>query len=47
LNADDIKANFVQYGTRLISLLVPDRSRRVQDVVVGYDNGSIRPTLEQ
>jgi hypothetical protein len=38
LTAEDITAKLIPYGARLISLLVPDRSGNVQDIVLGYDN---------
>lgn len=38
LTATNITAKLIPYGARLTSLLVPDRSGNVQDVVVGYDN---------
>ena len=40
LTAENITAKLIPYGARLISLLVPDRSGNVQDVVVGYDNAT-------
>ncbi|KAJ9352010.1 galactose mutarotase-like domain-containing protein [Paecilomyces variotii] len=38
ISADNITAKFIPYGARLTSLLVPDRSGNLQDVVVGYDD---------
>ncbi|KAJ5858211.1 hypothetical protein N7455_009105 [Penicillium solitum] len=38
ISADNITAQFIPYGARLISLLVPDRDSNVQDIVVGYDD---------
>jgi aldose 1-epimerase len=40
LTAENITAKYIPYGARLTSLLVPDRSGNVQDVVVGYDNAT-------
>src|ERR1700733_15638439 len=40
LTAKNITAKFIPYGARLISLLVPDRSGNVQDIVLGYDNAT-------
>ena len=37
LSSENITATFISYGARLTSLLVPDRSGNLQDVVVGYD----------
>src|SRR6202042_3771677 len=33
-----IKARIMSYGARLVSLEVPDRSGKVADIVLGYDN---------
>lgn len=38
IEAEHITAKLIPYGARLTSLLVPDRSGQVQDVVVGYDD---------
>lgn len=38
IKADHITATLIPYGARLTSLLVPDRSGQMQDVVVGYDD---------
>lgn len=38
IKAANITASFIPYGARITSLLVPDRSGTVQDVVVGYDD---------
>ncbi|KAI9677966.1 MAG: hypothetical protein M1822_008074 [Bathelium mastoideum] len=38
IRAANITATAIPYGARLTSLLVPDSSGKVQDVVVGYDN---------
>jgi aldose 1-epimerase len=38
INATNITAKFIPYGARLTSLLVPDSSGTLQDVVVGYDD---------
>jgi aldose 1-epimerase len=38
ISAKDITANFIPYGARLTSLLVPDSSGTLQDVVVGFDD---------
>lgn len=43
IQADNITAVFIPYGATLISLLVPDRNGTMEDVVVGYDNGSDYP----
>lgn len=43
IQADNITAVFIPYGATLTSLLVPDRNGTIQDVVVGYDNGSDYP----
>lgn len=40
LTAENITAKFIPYGARLTSLLVPDRSGNVQDIVLGYDNAT-------
>ncbi|PGH23312.1 hypothetical protein AJ80_02564 [Polytolypa hystricis UAMH7299] len=40
ISANNITASFIPYGARLTSLLVPDRSGQMQDVVVGFDNPS-------
>ena len=39
ISADNITAQFIPYGARLTSLLVPDRNGTQQDVVAGYDTG--------
>ncbi|EZG02601.1 hypothetical protein H106_07440 [Trichophyton rubrum CBS 735.88] len=36
--ANNITASFIPYGARLISLMVPDREGKMQDVIVGYDD---------
>jgi aldose 1-epimerase len=36
--ANNITAEFIPYGARLISLHVPDKEGTPQDVVVGYDD---------
>ncbi|KAJ5896701.1 galactose mutarotase-like protein [Penicillium subrubescens] len=38
ISANNITAKFIPNGARLMSLLVPDRSGNLQDVVFGYDN---------
>ena len=38
IRADNITATVVPYGARLTSLLVPDVTGKLQDVVVGYDD---------
>jgi aldose 1-epimerase len=38
LLANNITAEFIPYGARLISLHVPDKEGTPQDVVVGYDD---------
>ncbi|EAW09879.1 aldose epimerase family protein [Aspergillus clavatus NRRL 1] len=38
ISAENITAKFIPYGARLISLLVPDRDGKDQDVVIGYDD---------
>lgn len=38
ISAENITAKFIPYGARLTSVLVPDRSGNVQDVVMGYDD---------
>lgn len=38
ISAENITAKLIPYGARLTSLLVPDRSGNLQDVVVGYDD---------
>ena len=40
ITADNITAVFTPYGARVQSVQVPDRTGAVQDVVVGYDNGT-------
>lgn len=40
LTAENITAKVIPYGARLTSLLVPDRSGNVQDIVLGYDNAT-------
>jgi len=43
IQAENITAVVLPYGARLVSCLVPDRNGDMQDVVVGYDNGSQYP----
>lgn len=43
IQADNITAVYIPYGAALISCLVPDRNGQMQDVNVGYDNGSDYP----
>lgn len=38
ISAENITAKLIPYGARLVSLLVPDRSGTLQDVVVGFDD---------
>ena len=38
IRAQNITATLIPYGARLTSLLVPDRSGKAQDVIVGYDD---------
>lgn len=38
INAENITVKLIGYGARVTSLLVPDRSGNVQDIVVGYDD---------
>lgn len=38
ISAENITAKLIPYGARLTSLLVPDRSGTLQDVVVGFDD---------
>lgn len=37
-NANGMEACITNYGARLVSLLVPDRSGKLQDVVLGFNN---------
>jgi len=43
IQADNITAVFIPYGARLTSCVVPDRNGDMQDVAVGYDNGTQYP----
>ena len=43
IQADNITAVFIPYGARLVSCVVPDRNGDLQDVAVGYDNGTQYP----
>lgn len=38
ISAENITAKLIPYGARLISLLVPDRDGKLQDIAVGYDD---------
>lgn len=38
ISAENITAKLIPYGARLISLMVPDRDGKEQDVVIGYDD---------
>lgn len=38
ISAENITVKLIGYGARVTSLLVPDRTGRMQDVVVGYDD---------
>ncbi len=38
LEEGGIKARIMTYGARLVSLEVPDRSGKVADIVLGYDD---------
>lgn len=40
ITAQNITAVFTPYGARLTSVLVPDRNGALQDVALGYDNGT-------
>lgn len=40
LSANGIKASWIPYGARLTNLWVADKDGTMQDIVVGYDNGS-------
>src|SRR5437868_93484 len=37
-NRHGVEARIMNYGGILVSLKVPDRSNRLEDVVLGYDN---------
>lgn len=37
-NANGAEATVTNYGGRIVSLLIPDREGKLQDVVLGYDN---------
>ena len=37
-NANGVKARVMNYGANLVSLEVPDKNGKVQDVVLGFDN---------
>lgn len=39
IEADGIKANFIEYGARITHLYVKDRNNVDRDVVLGYDSG--------
>ena len=39
LEAKGIKASWIPYGARLTNMWVPDRNGKMQDIVVGYDDG--------
>lgn len=40
ISAPGINASFIAYGARLTNLYVPDKNGTMQDVVLGYDEGS-------
>jgi aldose 1-epimerase len=37
-NTHGLKAFFTNFGQRLVSLLVPDKSGKLEDIVLGYSN---------
>lgn len=37
-NANGVQAKVMNYGANLVSLLVPDKDGRIEDVVLGFDN---------
>jgi len=39
ISAEGINASFIGYGARLTNLYVPDKNGKMQDVVLGYDDG--------
>ena len=46
IQAGDLTAKVTDFGATLVSLLVPDRTGRVDDVVLGYDDVTAYATLD-
>src|ERR1700749_4094365 len=37
-NKNGVQASFTNYGAHLVGLLVPDKNKKLTDVVIGFDN---------